>query len=439
VRQKAAWPAGPLARDGLSARPIAAILRQIDEKTGALSAHSAKRGVRRFDPLRPPLTVAPGLGLWKEDARTANVGRRWPGEKVFNLPCGQQGGARPYRQAGGYSITRDSEDMQTIRGGSAVTPLAASRPMAARIRAKARLQDTLGSEALAVDEALAEDQEGSEEGLPAQPVTTETDPLTFCARLWCVCTKQPFDPDYTTESPEFLEFLEQKGSNTPKITPLFDIDYYAEQLSWQIAPINYYLHYCESAMDVALQPHVLFDGDYVLSQSGLATFDRPPLLYFLEQNDPNLSPHPLFEPALYSAAVGEDFLGDDLPICAFIERWTQKNAPFSSFFSRKFYALHEPVVRYGGLNPLVHFLSAPPERRRDPNPMFHRGWYANSLVAEDIGVEEPLVHYIRHGLPMGLMPNPFAHGELHAASLGLPALIDALRRYLSFPVEPTAG
>ncbi len=329
--------------------------------------------------------------------------------------------------------------MQTLRDGSAVKPLAASRPMAARLRAKARLQDNLGRTALHIDDDMVADQDDADDELSAEPETPETDALTYCARLWCICTKQSFDPERTKESPEFLAFLQRKGMDTPRITPLFDVDYYSEQLSWQNAPINYYLHYCESALDVALQPHVLFDSDYVLSQSGLRAYDRPPLLYFLEQNDPMLSPHPLFEPALYSNAVGDDFLNGDLPICAFISRWAEKNAPFSSYFSRRFYSLHEPVVRYGGLNPLVHFMSAPPERRRDPNPMFHRGWYANSLAADEIGLEEPLIHYIRYGLPMGLMPNPFAHSELHAASLGLPALIEALRRYLSFPVELTVG
>ncbi len=311
--------------------------------------------------------------------------------------------------------------------------------MAARVRAKTRLQEALEKDALFVDEALAAEQEEIEKTILTPQKVPKGDPLAFCARLWSVCTKQPFDPEYTTENPEFLEFLNHKGSDTPRITPLFDIDYYSDQLSWQNAPINYYLHYCQGALDVELQPHVLFDSDYVLSQSGLSAFDCPPLLYFLEQNNPKLSPHPLFEPELYSAAVGDDFLNGELPICAFIERWAEKNAPFSSYFSRRFYSLHEPVVRYGGFNPLVHFLSAPAERRRDPNPMFHRGWYASTLAADDIGLEEPLIHYIRHGLPKGLMPNPFAHTELHAASLGLPALVEALRRYLSFPVELTAG
>jgi hypothetical protein len=309
--------------------------------------------------------------------------------------------------------------MPTLKDGSLVAPPAASRPMAARLRAKTRLQDNLGKEALFVDEALAAELEDGEDELPAEHEAPQGDALTFCARLWCVCTKQSFDPESTKKSPEFLEFLQKKGLDTPRITPLFDVDYYSEQLSWQNAPINYYLHYCESALDVALPPHVLFDSDYVLSQSGLRAFDRPPLLYFLEKNDPTLSPHPLFQPELYSAAVGDDFLNGDLPICAFISRWAEKSAPFSSYFSRRFYSLHEPVVRYGGLNPLVHFMSAPPERRRDPNPMFHRGWYANSLASDG-----PDAQSIRPQRTARRFARPSGAGRSVAAIPVLPGGID---------------
>ena len=281
--------------------------------------------------------------------------------------------------------------------------------------------------------AEREDDQAVALGLDAD--SPPVSPLNWCARLWCLCTGREYDPDLTEVSPEFVEFLARKGLDTPKITPLFDVDYYASQISWQIGPKNYFLHYCEGSLDVTLKPHVLFDGDFILSQIGLAEFDRPPLLYFLEQSDPNLSPHPLFEPGLYAEAVGEEFLSGELPIVAFIERWSSKPAPFSSFFCHSYYCLHEPVVRYSWLNPLIHFLSMPMERRRDPNPMFHRGWYGGSLPEDEIGRTEPLIHYIRHGLPQGLMPNPFAYEELRASSLGLPALVESLRRYLSFPRE----
>jgi hypothetical protein len=298
----------------------------------------------------------------------------------------------------------------------------ASRGQSGAPNAQARLTDDL----------FEDDLVGVDETPPATPAW---DAMACCARLWSVCTKQPYDPDHTPTSPEFLAFLDRKGPETPRITPLFDPDYYSAQISWQNEPINYLLHYCQATMEVDVGPHVLFDDDYVLSQSGLAAFEAPPLLHFLEANDPSISPHPLFDPALYAQSVGEDFLGGDHPVIAFIERWAERPAPFSPYFSRRFYGLHEPVVRYGGLNPLIHFLSMPPERRRDPNPMFHRGWYAASLAPDALGDDDPLVHYIRHGLAMGLMPNPFAQSELRAGSLGLPALVDALRRYLSFPPE----
>ena len=290
-----------------------------------------------------------------------------------------------------------------------------------------------------VAEALPDD--ALEPALTAEAPPThvpERDPIGWCARLWSLCTGRDFDPDLTPASAEFLAFLAMKGLDTPRITPLFDVEYYAEQISWQLEPKNYILHYCESALDAAVQPHVMFDGDYILSQAGLKAFDRPPLLYFLEENDPSLSPHPLFEPDLYAAAVGDEFLAGDLPVVAFIDRWARKPAPFSSYFCHSYYCLHEPVVRYSWLNPLIHFLSMAPDRRRDPNPMFHRGWYASNLPEHEDEKIEPLVHYIRYGLPLGTMPNPFAYEELRASSLGLPALVATLRRYLSFPTELSA-
>ena len=294
-----------------------------------------------------------------------------------------------------------------------------------------------------LDEALVEDADradftGEDRPEGANIEIAAVDPMIFCARLWCVCTGQTFDADQTVNNPEFLGFLSRKGLDTPRITPLFDIEFYHEQVSWQLEPKNYILHYCECALETSIQPHILFDRDYLLSQSGMDEFDRPPLLYFLERGDHSLSPHPLFECDVYAGAVGAEFLAGEHPIVAFIERWAQKPAPFSSFFSHKYYCLHEPVVRYSMLNPLMHFLYMPPARRKDPNPMFHRGWYGATLPAEVIGHTEPLIHYIRHGLPMGLMPNPFAREELRADSLGLSALVDALRRYLSFPKQLSA-
>ncbi|MEO8881817.1 MAG: hypothetical protein ABI377_00070 [Devosia sp.] len=278
-----------------------------------------------------------------------------------------------------------------------------------------------------------------EGGERREAITLPSSPLSFCARLWCLCTKRPYDSEHTESTPEFLDFIARTNRDTPAVTPLFDVDYYAEQISWQSEPINYLLHYCQNSTDVPLHPHVLFDSEYVLSQSDMVAFDRPPLLYFMEKHDPAFSCHPLFDPDVYVTEVGEDFLREDLPIVAFISRWAEKPASFSRYFSRNFYSLHEPVVRYGQLNPLVHFMSMPPDGRRDPNPMFHREWYMDSLAEDNLGATEPLVHYIRHGLPKGLMPNPFARSELQAASLGLAALVEALRRYLSFPAEPVVG
>jgi len=260
------------------------------------------------------------------------------------------------------------------------------------------------------------------------------DPIDLCAQLWSVCARRPYEGEATAHDPDFVAFLEQSGMDTPQITPLFDVEYYAHQVSWQTPPINFVLHYCGNWPAADLRPHVIFDNAYLLAQTGISRFVRPPLLHLLEAGDPKLSPHPLFDPRYYAEAVGEDFLAGDLPIIAFVERWAAKPAPFSPFFSTDFYGLHEPAVRFGSLNPLIHFLSTPQDRRRDPNPMLHRSWY-RALVEDELGDAEPLAHYVVHGLARGLMPNPFASGELRASSLGLPALIEALRRYIAFPDE----
>lgn len=216
----------------------------------------------------------------------------------------------------------------------------------------------------------------------------------------------------TVSDTALAHFLETTGLNCKVSTPLFDVAFYLEQLPLRSgARENPVLHYFEHGIKDGLLPCLTFDPEHIEKQLRKAQIDtdEPALLAVLAQREaPFISPHPLFDPELYSAATSEPLEGR-LPIEDFLSRQPYDMRVFSPYFDIAYYLHQAPHVKISQLNPLVHYLSQAAGQRSDPNPMFHAGFYRNTY---DYNGPDALAHFVKVGTTLGRLPNPYAEQEL---------------------------
>jgi len=242
-------------------------------------------------------------------------------------------------------------------------------------------------------------------------------------RLWLAC-------DRAAEIPEEEGGPFQARSGEAPPTLLFDSKFYVGQLPWFLrGKVDAVDHYLSEGWAVGLSPHPAFDSDHVAAQLGVQEWTEPPLLGFLEHKG-NISAHPLFDVEIYTRHVPLRGGSYTKSFETFLE-WSQgARAPFSRFFALDWYNTWEPVTRSGRMNPLLHYLTTQPVRRRDPNPMMHNIWYDLQYPAKSSQPADPLIRFVKIGLREGHLPNPFAARQLKLAGPDSIAPYDALLRYV---------
>lgn len=262
--------------------------------------------------------------------------------------------------------------------------------------------------------------------------------LSIVAETWARLNGGGQPGKAAVHDPNFRDYLEKKGTSAPQISPLFDVHAYAQYFPDRAEKVNLLEHYCTWGWHLGYLPHVIFDNDWVShlkpargrSPAGAV----PPLLHLLRCGA-DASPNPLFESKHYRESVGKDFLNGQRPIEAFIDRWHEKPAGFSSWFSWRFYQFREPLVRQARINPLIHYCTIPIGQRNDANPLFHSLWYrANYKIPED---RDPFMFFVTEGFDAGHLPNPFAYEEVFkgvratkAVPVTSPVFAEALRDYM---------
>lgn len=242
-------------------------------------------------------------------------------------------------------------------------------------------------------------------------------------RFWLAC-------DRATEIPEGDAGPIRAQGDDASPTLLFDSKFYLGQLPWflrgKVDAIN---HYLSEGWTMRLSPHPAFDSDHVAAQLGVREWTEPPLLGFLEHKG-NVSAHPLFDVEIYTRHVPLDCKRFAKSFEAFLEWSPGARAPFSRFFSLDWYSTWEPVTRSGRMNPLLHYLTTQPARRRDPNPMVHNVWYDLQYPAKAGQAADPLIRFVKVGLREGHLPNPFAARQLKLVGSDSVAPYDVVQRYV---------
>lgn len=237
---------------------------------------------------------------------------------------------------------------------------------------------------------------------------TEVDALHL--RLWRAASPAAEKPRRLKDQAAREYLRSRENGESP--TPLFDPAYYRNQVPAfareSLDPLD---HYLRVGWSIGFSPHRAFESDFVAEQLGIANWKEPPLLAFFE-SAVEVSPHPLFDVALYGAGVRLDGSAYARLFEMFVEAWDCASAPFSRLFSLSYYERAEPVVRLGRMNPLIHYLSTEPSRRHDANPMIHNRWYDERYPAKPGQPTDPLVRFARVGLKQGHLPNPFAASEM---------------------------
>jgi len=236
--------------------------------------------------------------------------------------------------------------------------------------------------------------------------------------------------DRAAEIPEGDNGPLQTQADDASPTLLFDSKFYLGQLPWFLrGKVDAIDHYLSEGWTIGLSPHPAFDGDHVAAQLGVREWTEPPLLAFVEHKG-DVSAHPLFDVEIYTRHVPLRGGSNTKSFETFLKWSPGARAPFSRFFALDWYSTWEPVTRSGSMNPLLHYLTTQPARRRDPNPMVHNVWYDLQYPAKTGQAADPLIRFIKIGLHEGHLPNPFAARQLKLAGADSIAPYDALLRYV---------
>lgn len=261
-----------------------------------------------------------------------------------------------------------------------------------------------------------------------QPAAAGLNVEDLLVRLWRATA--PDDQLDQRRSEKAARLYLESGPNRLSPTALFDSEYYASQLPWFVREeTNLLEHYFKVGWTIGLSPHIAFDSAHLARQLGIQSWTEPPLLVFFE-HELELSAHPLFDVDIYRRYIDLSGSGCARLFELFVGSWDSARAPFSSLFSLYFYGKFEPIVRDGNVNPLLHYLSTDPARRRDPNPMVHNRWYDLNYPAGRGQSSDPLIRFASCGIEDGHLPNPFAARELRLRDAGTKIPREMLAKYI---------
>ena len=245
---------------------------------------------------------------------------------------------------------------------------------------------------------------------PVYPLASDAEIASLLLRLWRAVSPEPELLLRRSDAAGNRYLATRTRGSAP--TVLFDPSFYVAQLpNFLRHTVDPLLHYLQAGWSLGLSPHPAFDNAFVAEQLGITSWTTPPLLVYFETAD-EISPHPLFDVDVYARHVRIDSTRYARLFEMFLDSWPSARAPFSHLFSIRYYERLEPAVRFGKLNPLLHYLSAEIARRRDANPMIHNRWYDTTYPAKPGQPKDPLIRFARMGLREGHLPNPFAPKEL---------------------------
>lgn len=250
---------------------------------------------------------------------------------------------------------------------------------------------------------------------------------------------------------QYMQLPDERWS-VPDPHPLFDVDYYAAQVSPKPPELSPLIHYLTLGWKSGLKPHPLFDVEHYLKQSG--ALDCPPLVHYLREGwRQGFTPHRLFCPEYYlksarlenpveaplvtylrGAAAGEPhyffdsehyrrfqgFLNGDSILMRYVEFSEPKPLP--------------KMAELGDTNPLLHYIEVGSKRGWSPHFLFHHEWYLRQR--QPLAAQQPppaeqdlLLDFLEVGVRHRLSPSPLVDVDHYVAQTGLDASEDWLRHY----------
>ena len=165
--------------------------------------------------------------------------------------------------------------------------------------------------------------------------------------------------------------------------------------------------YVRRGPDPLAHPWALFDQAwYLQNQPDVPVRRMAPLVHYITNGGrEGRSPHPLFDPAFYTACNSEALAATELsPLEHFVHFGAPHGQDPHPLFSVDYYVAQVPELTESGENPLMHYLREGRRRGLSPHPLFQPDFYRSQQGAEDLQAPD-LVHYLTVGSAMGLKPH----------------------------------
>ena len=176
-----------------------------------------------------------------------------------------------------------------------------------------------------------------------------------------------------------------------------------------------------------LSPHPLFNPAYYVAAAGEEARANPLHHYLTSGAARGLSPHPLFDPAHYVAAAGEAARAN--PLLHYLTSGAARGlSPYPLFDPAHYVAAAGEAAR---ANPLLHYLMSGAARGLSPHPLFDPAYYV--AVAGEEARANPLLHYVTLPPTTGLSPHPLFDAGYYLGRYpdvlgsGLPLLVHYVR------------
>ena len=194
-------------------------------------------------------------------------------------------------------------------------------------------------------------------------------------------------------------------------TPLFDADFYRQQLGDSTAsPKKLLRHYIRHGVLCGLNPNPFFFTSWYLAKYPKAAAEGNPLLHYLREGEAqNNNPNPYFLTRWYRHSVLTDAL-DTSPLLHYISRGWKENISPNPCFDCTWYRENYHLAGQDRSNPFLHFLQQPAMAQLQPNPWFDVKWYRSQFLNPQDCIH-PFQHYLVAALSEKTEPNELFDSE----------------------------
>lgn len=178
---------------------------------------------------------------------------------------------------------------------------------------------------------------------------------------------------------------------------LFDAAHYASQCGDDLQPgMTPISHYLTQGWSQGFDPHPLFDSDYYKNQINDQILN--PLLHYIDSEKNNtVSPHPLFDADFYCANNPEWRDSSLTPLGHYLAGGTAYGANPNAYFDTSYYLSQVPELIETGMNPLVHYLLQGAHMGLDPSRKFQTAYYLRQNPDVKASNINPLAHFLIFG------------------------------------------